>query len=186
MKLLGITNVNFDVIGQQLIRFSIPIRCCRKSGSAMVQYIRYLWTPRKPVIQFEGKHYTIFSLNLEYPRNYVVGIIKTCLNETCSTVHIRKNLSNMFRIQNGLKQGHTLSSFLFSFALRCTIRRVQENQEGLKLNGAHQILACADDINLVGETIDTIQKNTKPLLDTSKEGWSESESRETKYSRTSN
>jgi hypothetical protein len=41
---------------------------------------------------------------------------------------------------------------------------VQENQEGLILNGTHQLLAYADD-DVVGENIDTTQKNTKPLLD---------------------
>jgi hypothetical protein len=34
---------------------------------------------------------------------------------------------------------------LFNFTFEYAIRRVQEKQEGLKLNGAHQFLAYADD-----------------------------------------
>jgi hypothetical protein len=48
------------------------------------------------------------------------------------------------------------------------IRRVQENQEGLKFNGTHQILAQADDVNIVRQNTDTIKKNTETLLDASK------------------
>jgi predicted HNH restriction endonuclease len=54
--------------------------------------------------------------------------------------------------------------------LEYTIRRVQENQDGLKLNGTHNVLAYADDVNIMEENIDTTQKkNTEALLDASEE-----------------
>jgi hypothetical protein len=49
------------------------------------------------------------------------------------------------------------------------------------LNGIHQILAYTNDVNIVGENIDTIQKNTKALLDASKEVGLEVNPEKTKY-----
>jgi sorting nexin-29 len=109
----------------------------------------------------------------------LVRLIKTCLNETCSKVHIGKDLSDSFPIQNGLKQDAS-SPLLFNFALEYAIRKVQENQVGLKLNGT-QLLAYADDVYLLGDKVDTINKNTQTLIDASKEVGLEVNAEKTKY-----
>jgi hypothetical protein len=92
-----------------------------------------------------------------------------CLTETYSRDRIGKFLSDKFTVQNGLKQGDALSSLLFNFSLEYAIRRFQGKQEGLKLNRTHQILAYADDVNIVRENVDTIQNNTEALLDAGNE-----------------
>jgi hypothetical protein len=56
-----------------------------------------------------------------------------------------------------------------NFALQYAISKVQKNLMGLKLNGTHQLLAYADDVNLVGDNIDTTNKDRETLTDASKE-----------------
>jgi hypothetical protein len=72
-------------------------------------------------------------------------------------------------------------SLLLNFVLKYTIRKVQENQVGLKLNGTHHLLVYADDMNLLRDNIDIIKKNTETLVDTSKEVGLEVNAEKTKY-----
>jgi hypothetical protein len=74
------------------------------------------------------------------------------------------------------KQENALSPLLLSLALEYAIRKVQEKQMGLKLNGTHQLLVYADDVNLLGDNIDTTEKNTQ-----TKEAGLEVNAEKTKY-----
>jgi hypothetical protein len=56
-----------------------------------------------------------------------------------------------------------------------------KKKEGLELNGTHQLLLYADDINLLGENINIIKKNAESPLDASKEIGLEVNSEKTKY-----
>ena len=64
----------------------------------------------------------------------LVRLIKMSLTETYSRFRVGKNVSDKFPIGNGLKQGDALSPMLFNFPLEYSIRKVQVNQDGLKLN----------------------------------------------------
>jgi hypothetical protein len=58
---------------------------------------------------------------------------------------------------------------LFNIAYEYAIRKAQENQKELKLNGTHQLLVYADYVNLLGYIINDITRNTESLSDASKE-----------------
>jgi hypothetical protein len=94
----------------------------------------------------------------------LLRLIKIFLNETHNKVLIGKNLSDNFPIQNGLKQGFVSSPLLFISALEYAIRKVEQNKEGLKLNGTLQLVANVGDVSLLGNSIRTIKLKTQQLM----------------------
>jgi hypothetical protein len=96
----------------------------------------------------------------------LVGLSKMCMKEAYRRVQVGKNLSISFptTCKDGLKQGDGLSTLLSKFALEYAITRVhQVNQDSLKLNCTHQLLAYADDVNILGGSVHTVNKNTEAL-----------------------
>jgi retron-type reverse transcriptase len=91
------------------------------------------------------------------------------------------SICDMFPIRNGLKQGDALSPLLFNFALENDIRRVQVNQDGMKLNGTHQLLVYADDANILRGSVHTIKKNAEALVVASRENGQEVNADKTKH-----
>jgi hypothetical protein len=114
MKSLGISSLGFDATDQLLIRFSAFVRYWRKKWE-------YNETVHHEFIDFKKAYdslrmETLYNILIEFevPMK-LVRLIKVCLNETHSKVHIGKGLSGSFSIQKGLKEmlcHHCLSTLL--------------------------------------------------------------------------
>ena len=98
----------------------------------------------------------------------LVIVIKMCLNGTISRVWVSKDLCDVFPVKNGLKQGDALLPLPFNSPLQYAIRRVEVNQDGLKLNHTHQLLVYAD-VNILGISGCTIKKSRDTSVVASKE-----------------
>jgi hypothetical protein len=76
-----------------------------------------------------------------------------CLNDTYSRVRVGKHLCDYFPIRNDLEQRDALSPLLFNCdLLEYAITRIQVSQDGLKLNGTHQLLVYVD-VNILGGSV---------------------------------
>jgi hypothetical protein len=87
----------------------------------------------------------------------------------------------MFLIKNGLKQGDALSPLLLNFALEYASSRVHLHKDGLKLNGTPQLLVYADDVTILGGSVQTTKENTEALVVASEEIGLEVNADKTKY-----
>ncbi|PSN43800.1 hypothetical protein C0J52_15500 [Blattella germanica] len=96
-------------------------------------------------------------MNFGIPK-MLVRFIGMCLNGTKIRVRVGKQVSDLFEIHNGLKQGDALSPLLFNFVLEHAIKSL-ENKEGVQLNGIHQLLVYRKDT----DNMHILRSNTRKL-----------------------
>ena len=178
-KLLGIINVDSDAICQlwSYILYSSNTWEMWEHNEAVHQlFIDF----KKAYDSVRGE--VLYNIFIEFsiPMK-LVCLIKMCLTEMYSRVWVGKNLSDIFPIRNGLKHGDALSPLFFNFALVYAIRRVQVNQDGLKLNGTHKLLVYANDVNILGRNVHTTQENAEVLVVAGRKSGLEVNADKTKY-----
>ena len=68
-------------------------------------------------------------------------------------------MCDMFKIKLSEKKANDLSPLLSSIAIYYSLRKVQVNQDSLKLNGTYQVLVYVDGVNILRGSEHTVKGN---------------------------
>ena len=178
-KLLEIISVGFDATGQLLIVYSAFDRHLRNNGNIMNQCFGHLQTSKKLILPLGMRYCIIFPLSLVSPWN------QTKANKNVSDWNLwqspcRQAFVKHVSCYERFVEGEALSPLIFNSTLERAVRKVQVSQDDMQLNGTHQLLVCAVDINTLGWSAQTIQTSTECLVASSQVTWLEANADKTK------
>jgi sorting nexin-29 len=100
---------------------------------------------------------------------------------TTARVKTENELSESFRIRNGLRQGEALACILFNIALEKIIREANKNQCGNIFYKSVQILAYVDDTDIISRSPKSLQEAITALDRTARMMGLEINQTKTKY-----
>jgi hypothetical protein len=93
----------------------------------------------------------------------LVRLMKATIENSQCQVKVQSELLDPVRVMNGLRQGDLLACLLFSIALEKVIRDSGIQTRGTIFYKSMQILASADDIDIIGRSEDDIKKSCMTL-----------------------
>jgi len=107
------------------------------------------------------KLYTIM-LDFNIPRK-LVRLTRLTMENSESRVNIQGNLTDPFKLNQGLKQGDGLAPMLFNLALEYAARKTTANTNAALLHKSTQLARYADDINIVGRNVTSMKETSIQL-----------------------
>lgn len=95
-------------------------------------------------------------------RKYI-KLVEACYIESSCQVRFANKMSESFNVRSGLRQGDPLSPVLFNIALE-KVRREIGNGREMEIMGFDTVLAFADDVVIMGESLDQITSDTARFM----------------------
>ena len=107
-------------------------------------------------------------LNFGIPAK-LVRLTRMTMTNTVSQVRVQNRLTDLFETRTGLKQGDGLAPTLFNLALEYVIRAMNMDSSGTLLIKSTQLVAYADDINIMSRRLGDAESLLHNLNNAAKE-----------------
>ncbi|KAL1446641.1 hypothetical protein WDU94_003506 [Cyamophila willieti] len=94
----------------------------------------------------------------------LIQLVKLSVNQSKCKVKVNGETSTTFDVRSGVRQGDGISPTLFNIALEGALQAVNKTSGGIKLGKEIKVLAFADDVVLIAESLNDLIELTKVLI----------------------